>query len=300
MSNHTRIALPARTRAGITPRRASLFTTLTCAGALAGLAGLAPAALAQEAMYTASATMPGPGNTLIRTQSHIFRFGSDPTDGTRNTTVYSVWNTVQLGLARDLSLTIDAPVEVENTTLASGQHDTNTKVPDVDFTFKYRFYRSDTGGVDTTRAALLGGVKLDTGGEFNADPHLGVVLTQVSGRHGWNAELHYTLTTGGTEDRLDNFGGEGTADALMYNLAYVYRLYPSAYTSESTGAWYATAEINGLYETNSDNEIHFSPGIMYEGRRFGFEVMGKLPIYSDVNNRAELDWAIGMGFRLLF
>jgi hypothetical protein len=268
-------------------------------GVLAALGAASPAH-AQEAMYTAAATMPGPGNAIVRVQPHVFRYGSDPNDGSRNTTVYSVLNTIHLGLVRDLSLAIDAPVEVENTTRADGDHEVDTKIPDVDFTFKYRFYRSDPGGIDTVRAALLGGVKLDTDNEFNADPHLGVVITQVSGRHGWNAELHYTLTTGGTEDRLENLGGDGTADAFMYNLAYVYRIDPPAYTSESIGAWYVTGEVNGMYETNGDHEIHFSPGLMYEGRRFGFEVMAKLPLFSDVDNRPELDWALGFGFRWLF
>ena len=129
-------------------------------------------------------------------------------------------------------------------------------------------------------------------------PSKGAVLTKVWGRHGFNQELHYTFNTG--TDSANNYGGTGTADAFAFNSAYLFRIEPEAYTSESTGAWYFTAEMNGLYETNGDTELRFSPGLMYEGRDFGFEVMGQVPIYADVHHRAPLQWSIGVGVRFLF
>ena len=101
-------------------------------------------------------------------------------------------------------------------------------------------------------------------------------------------------------DEAHNFGGEGPSDALWFNSAYVYRFYPAAYSSDSNGAWYLTTELNGLYETNGDVELRVSPGIMYEGRRFAFEAMAQLPLWDDVDHRAELDFGFGLGFRLTF
>ena len=37
-----------------------------------------------------------------------------------------------------------------------------------------------------------------------------------------------------------------------------------------------------------------------ERREFGFEVMAQFPLYHHVRERAELDFAIGVGFRFLF
>lgn len=39
---------------------------------------------------------------------------------------------------------------------------------------------------------------------------------------------------------------------------------------------------------------------MYEGRRFGFEVMAQFPLWNELDERAELDLGIGMGVRFLF
>ena len=157
--------------------RASLLSLLT-------LSMLAPCAHAQEAMYTAAATMPGPGNLLLRVQPHYFRYGSNPVTGSDNTSVYSVMNTLQIGLVKDLSLTIDAPITVKEYDFPTRPTDNDAGIEDVDFMLKWRFYRSDPGGIDTTRAAVLFGAKADTDEEFNLDPHLGVVFTQVAGHAG--------------------------------------------------------------------------------------------------------------------
>jgi hypothetical protein len=46
--------------------------------------------------------------------------------------------------------------------------------------------------------------------------------------------------------------------------------------------------------------MRLSPGLMYEGRRWGFEIMAQIPLANRVRSRAELDWAIGVGWRLIF
>ena len=178
-------------------------------------------ALAQEAMYTQAATMPAPGNAIIREQIHFFKYGQNPVTGEKQEDLYVLDNSLSVGLARALAVTITVPVVVKETTLATGD------------------------------------------GEWD-------------------------------------YGGEGPDDALAFNSAYVYRIDPPAYTADSQGAWYVTAEINGLYETSGDVELRWSPGLMYEGRRFGFEVMAQFPLWNDLSERAELDLGLGMGVRLLF
>lgn len=271
-------------------------THFSCAVA----AAISASAFAQEAMYTAAGTMPGPGIMVFRQQLHQYRYGASVDQNQQKSLITQLDQTLQIGLAPEMSLTLDLPAEYANTTLLSGDREFDTTVPEVDAMFKWRFIRKDTGGIDTTRAAIMIGARTDLEDGVNVDPHIGVVFTQVIERHGWNAELHFTHTTGGVRDRLDNTGGEGTADALRLNLAYVYRIEPAAYTSESTGAWYITTELNSIAETNGDKEVRFSPGLMFEGRKFGFELMAQVPLWNNLDRRAELDWAIGIGWRLLF
>lgn len=274
------------------------LTTCVAAGVAAGLAAASPA-LGQEAMYTAAATLPSPGSVILREQFHYYRYGSNPENGTVHTDLFQLMNSAQIGLVRNLSLTLDVPVETMAERLEEGRTETTTNLAEVDATFKWRFLQDDTGGIDTLRAALLFGAVLDTeDSRFAFNPHIGAVVTKVIGRHGFNQDLHYIFNTGGSE--RDNFGGEGPADAITHNSAYVFRVYPDRYTSTSTGAWYATVELNGIYETNGDYELRFAPGFMFEGRRFGFEIMAQLPVYQDVDRRSELDFGVGAGLRFLF
>lgn len=39
---------------------------------------------------------------------------------------------------------------------------------------------------------------------------------------------------------------------------------------------------------------------MFEGRTFGFEVMGQLPLWHELSHRPELDLVIGIGVRFFF
>lgn len=268
-------------------------------------------ALAQESMYTEAATMPGPGSLILREQFHYYRFGSDPTpdpnaapgSGVQHSDSYELMTSIQYGLVRDLSLTVEVPVVFERDKLFDGSTDSDKGVADLDLMLKYRFYREDTGGVDTLRAAALLGASIASGDDRDfssqsVNPMIGGVVTLVRGRHGFNQDLSYTFNTGST--RGNDGGGDGPDDALRFNSSYVFRLAPEAFTSETDGAWYSTLEMNGLYETNGDTELRWAPGLMYEGRTFGFEVMLQLPLWNEVDERAELDLAIGCGVRFLF
>lgn len=279
-------------------RRAPAALLLCCCS-------LCPSARAQEAMYTAAATMPSPHTGVVREQFHYFRFGSNPNDSSTSTDAYELTSSLAYGLARGLALFVDVPVEFENEHGPAGSPDAgwDNGVGDIDAMLKYRFYKSDTGGVDTLRCALMAGASFASGDDHDfssqsINPHAGLVATWVKGRHGLNAEAHYYWNTGG--DIRSNLGGEGPADALRLNGSYLYRIYPAAFTADSTGAWYITAELNYLYETTADHDLRFSPGLMFEGWKFAFEIMAQLPAYQDVDHRAEMKFGIGIGFRIAF
>lgn len=266
--------------------------------AAAGL--LAHGALAQEVMMTQAATMPTEGAAILRQSFHLYDLGGNPLTGDAGRRTLVSDTSLQLGLAAGWSLLIDAQAEHVRTETATGI-DSDDAFSSIDLTAKYRFHMSNSGGIDTERAALLMGVRLDTEDSANVDPHIGVVYTRVAGRHGINAELTYTYSTGDEHDTLSNaLGGEGAADSVNYNLAYAYRVLPAAFTAESTGAWYFTAELLGLYETNGDNEVRCAPGLMFEGRSVALEVQVQLPLIADLDERPELKWAIGAGLRWLF
>lgn len=278
-------------------------SALACA---VSLAMLAQPARAQEAMYTNAATMPSPGVLVVRPQFLFSRYGYNPNDNTQRTDRYVSDTSIQVGLVRALSLTIDIPVEWESRRSAStGQDDSDYGLSNPDLMLKYRFYQDDSGGIDTVRAAILAGAKITSGDDrdFNhggeVNPHIGAVLTIVRGQHGFNQEVTYQFNTGG-DDRENLEGGEGEADVLRYNTAYLFRFIPERYTSTTTGAWYATIELNGIYETNGDNEIRWSPGLMFEHRDFALEIMAQLPLTHNVTHRAELDWSVGIGIRMTF
>lgn len=271
------------------------------AGAVLAAIAVAPAT-AQEAMYTEAATMPSPHTWIWRQQFHYMRHGSHPVSMMAKSEEYESLTTLAYGLDRGLALYLDIPV-VAMAEEHMDERRWDHGVPDLDLTLKWRFHQSDTGGVDTVRGAFLGGARFASGDDRDfssqsVNPHVGGVITVVRGRHGFNQDLIYTFNTGGTREA--NMGGDGPDDALAFNTAYLYRVIPARYTSESTGAWYVTAEVNGLYETNGDLELRWAPGFMFEGRRFGFEVMAQFPLHHDLDERAELDLAVGVGIRVLF
>jgi hypothetical protein len=283
------------------PRPARLgFVTAACTTALL----VASTVHAQEAMYTEAATMPSKGVFTLRPQLHVSQYGTDPVNPSeREKLEVEAMVSLQYGIARALSVTVGVPAVFSRTTDASGEETWNQGVEDLHAMFKYRVYMDNPGGVDTTRVALLGGATFASGdnAEFSSqsvNPMLGAVLTVVRGRHGFNQDLLFKHNTGGT--RASNDGGEGPDDALLLGSAWVYRIAPRAFTAETEGAWYTTLEVNTIAETNGDIDVRWSPGIMYEGRLWAFEAMLQFPLWHDLDERAELDWSAGFGFRFTF
>lgn len=270
---------------------------------IGGLALFVGAASAQEAMHTQAATMPSPGTFVLREMLHYTEFGTNASAGIASTEQYRWTSALQYGVARDWSLLVDVPVMFRDDELLGGGGDSDAGVGDIDVLAKWRFYREDSGDINTKRAALIFGARVASGDDDDfssqsVNPTIGGVYTVVRGRHGFNQDLFYRLNTGGDPDH--NFGGESLDDAILHNSSWVYRLFPARYTSETEGAWYSTVELSGIYEFNGDYEARGSAGFMYEGRRWAIEAMVQLPVVDELDERAELDVAVGFGLRFTF
>lgn len=261
------------------------------------LCGLSVRARAQAPLNSNVALQPSKGGLIIRQQ---FRYAegeqSTPTGNVDIEQATSI-TTLVYGLSQDLTLILETPFvlsrEIENT--STGDDRTDSGFADVTLLTKYRVYRDDFGPTDTRRFALIGGFELPTGqDEFSSDsinPIIGGVFTHVEGRHSFDADALWKFNTG---------GGDRGEDLLKYDLAYVYRLWPTTYASTNPTALFGSIELNGLYETNDDQELFVSPGIQYVTTRWIVEATVQIPIWQDLDHRAERDFIIGVGFRVQF
>jgi len=173
---------------------------------------------------------------------------------------------------------------------------------DITVGFKWRLYERDLGPIDTLRFALLGAVETPTGEDAYSsdswDPIIGGVVSYIQGRNGINASLQWKFNTG--EHPINLHAGKGEDDALFYDASYLFRLLPAKYGAHTKTATYIVLEANGIYETNGDNEILFSPGIMYETRDMAFEISVQVPAYYEIDNRPKTDLTLTIGIRFFF
>jgi hypothetical protein len=270
-----------------------------------GLALLAPAGLAfgQEATNTPAATQPGVGKWYLRQRVQYFNLGDDPSPLDRDIDKVVATTALSYGITRELSATLTLPLTLsfEDPAGPAGS-DTQFGAGDASVSFKWRPFQWDLNPVDSVRVAFFGGVEAPTGtgdlGSHSWDPFAGVVFTTILGRHGFNQALSYKFNTGG--DEFNSAAGDGPSDALRYDTSYLLRLDPAEYSAETTAATYLTVELNGLYETNGDNEILLGPGILYEARTFAVEATIGFPIVQDVDHRPSTDLMVTLGFRILF
>ena len=290
--------------------------TLTCrriapwAWVIGWSLALGARSFAQEAVHTDSATAPSYGRLALRQTLQYARFGDDPTDQERDVEEWRTVTTIEYGLRPDLSLAAYVPVvyrevDYDGTVPANAGSDTTTAdlgLDDVTLAVKWRFYTNDFGPIDTARAAITLGAELPAGADAftsdSVDPLLGGVFTYIQGRHGFNGELLWKFTTDGDEEPVR--AGEGQADALFYNASYLFRVVPESFSAGSNGALYAILEANGAYETNGDNELLISPGVLYEARGYALEASVQLPLWHDLDHRPETEVTVTVGIRFLF
>lgn len=270
-------------------------------GAAAGAAMVAAPAGAQEATNTPAATQPSVGRFYLRQKLQYVALGDDPTPAGREIDRLVATSSLSYGLARTLAVTAELPLEYEWEDGAQRSSERGG-AGDASLMLKWRAWQRDLNPVDSLRFAVLGGLELPTGtgdlGSHSFDPFVGVVYTAILGRHGVNQAVRYTFTTG--TDRSGTRPGDGEADALRYDTAYLFRLSPAAYSAETSAAWYLTGELRGLYETNGDNEVLLGPGVLYEARSFALEATVGWPVVSDVSERLETEVVVTLGFRVLF
>ncbi|MEM9373126.1 MAG: transporter [Planctomycetota bacterium] len=253
-------------------------------------------ASAQEAPLSEAATQPAKGRVTWREQLRFTRMELDD----RGIDQFVLNTRLTLGLSGRLSAVLDVPL-IDRQDGPDGAFDEHG-VGDISIGLRYRFWQHDDGAIDTRRIAVFGRLRAPTGegglssGGF--DPSVGLVFTQVRGRHGINASASYQLSTDGRSTPI--LPGFGASDLLAFEASYLYRLSPASYTSETVGSLYLTAESFVDYETNGDTEWTLAPGLLWESRRWAAELSVLLPAATSIDDRAETDWGLVAGVRVLF
>lgn len=279
------------------------FPNLTLILAASWLLTPASTARAQAPIVSQAATQPAKGRLSVREQFMLMRMDNDPSPDDRETRM-TIFNTViDYGLTGNQSLSLRLPVifrRISSDAPYGREHEDG--VGDLTAIWKYRLWQHDTGPIATRRFSVFAGAEFPTGNEDmtsgSVDPILGVVYTQVQGRHGFNADASWKFTTGGDDDGLSV--GESLADLLRVNASYLYRIAPAEYAADTNASWYGVIEANGAYETNGDLEVMLSPGLLYEARRWAAEIAVQLPVVQEVDHRLEHEWALVVGVRFLF
>lgn len=262
---------------------------------------LSPIAIAQEATNTPAATQPAQGALYLRQRFQYFRMVDDPAPDPRDIDKFVSTTSLTYGVRRDIALTLDIPVSYE---IRDGAAETDREfgLNDIAISLKYRPVQIDLNPIDSVRFAIFGGVEIPSGdagfSSMSWDPFIGGVFTAILGRHGVNQAVSYKFNTG--SDRGLTRPGDGPDDALRYDTAYLFRIDPAVYTSDTVAATYLTLELNGLYETNGDNEVLLAPGLLYEARTFALEATVGVPIHQDVRRRHENQLIVTLGLRILF
>jgi hypothetical protein len=282
-------------------------------GALLLIALTATPARAQEAIHTDSTAVPSVGQIALRESVRYLQLGDDPTPADRDVEEWRSITTMEYGFRPDLTFAAYVPLvyrEIDYGSAAGshgGSHSgagsvSDFGLDDITLSAKWRVYRNDFGPIDTARFAVIFGAELPTGEDAfssdSVDPIVGGVFSYIQDRHGFNAELRYQFTTGGMEDAV--LPAEGSADALFYNAAYLFRVWPAEFSAGSRGALYAVLESNGVYETNSDDELLIAPGVLFEASHFALEASIQLPLWQDLEDRPETDFTVTIGARFLF
>jgi len=235
-------------------------------------------------------------NGLILRQQFRFAQASAPAPGDADIAQLTSRTTLVYGATDAITLVLDSPTILyrQNNPLV-GKADTDAGLGDAVLISKVHLFRNDPGPNDTTRFDLIAGAELPTGQDaFSADsinPIFGGVISHIQGRHAFNADVLWKFNTG---------SGTRGDDLLISDLAYSHRLAPETYASQSPTALFGSVELNGLSSTNGDQELFLSPGMQYVTIRYILEATIQIPIWQDLDHRAERDFIIGLGFRIQF
>jgi hypothetical protein len=264
---------------------------------------MATAAHGQEAILTRSAMQPPPGTLSFREQLRFQRYGADPTRGLQRVDEFTAMTMLSYGVTADLAVEARLPLSYRSWKVpVFDESFDETTVDEMTFLLKWRLWRDDYGPTNTARLSLFGGLQTPMFGDGFAEggwnPLLGAVFMQVHDRHGWNIAGMYEMTT--RQAGLPLHPGSTLADAFFLDGAYLFRIAPEDYSADTSGAWYAVAELNSVVETNGDREMLFAPGVLYEGPDLALEANLQFPVYHHLRYRPEREWSFVVGVRLLF
>jgi hypothetical protein len=274
------------------------------AAAIVVLLGCTAGTFAQEAMWAEAATQP-PSNTLrYRPMAHYTRYGGSPSGKFTRAEELSVEHEFVFALRPDVSFSLTVPTVHRRTSGRQGGSatDDDSGIGDINALAKIRWYKHDTGPIDTVRSSIFFGAEVPSGhreiSSKSVDPIVGVATTWIRKRWGGTFTVGYKMNTNQEEEGFEP--GDSKADAFNIDNAVMYRLAPEKFTVESQGAWYLIGEVNAIFETNADHEVMLSPGLMYEGWSWAFEASIQLPILQQVDHRPERRFVVGLGLRFLF
>lgn len=226
-----------------------------------------------------AATHPGAGqfySRLLLSRSEYREGGAD-----------AHLNTATIKLSYGIRPTLAAMLESEFADLSADGTD-ETGLRETTLQLKYRLFKRDLSPLNTWRTSLIGGVALpgnmDTASPDRAYPQCALVSTAILGRHGVNAALGWK-----------EYGRE--ADRFVVNGSHLYRLSPSEYTVETRGAWYTMIESLNQFTEDGDSRCDLAAGILYEARRWAWEISVRLPVAQDWPR--QYDYTVTTGIRFL-
>lgn len=287
--------------AGSTPKR---FCSIAAGAATLAVLAAPGGAKAQQSTDMPAAVQPGWEVPVVRQEVMYTRHDDPRAGGFGSIDMFEIETTFAYGIGRTSALMVHVPVMYWDLNNPTPDPDADGwGLDDITAMYQWRFYQEDVGPIETRRAVLLAGLEIpsydDGFSSESFDPLLGVAYTRIDGRHGFNASALWKFNTG-TEDGFTVEFGDSKHDALKLDGSYLYRLAPEAYTAETTGSHYFQAQLLGRYETTGDVQLMFAPGWMYEGRQWAYEATVHLPVWQELDSRAELEWGINLGIRYLF
>lgn len=251
----------------------------------------------QEAINFDSALQPGKGSTIIRQQLRYFEADRITPSKNLDITQWTSVTSIIHGLEADTTLILNFKHMFRKTdNILTGTSIRDNGFGDVRVLGKFNLWKKDTGPTDTTRFSVLGGLEFRSGDSIfsnfssdSYDPLLGVVLTKSDGRFGFDLAGLWKFNTAG-----------GASDEFKYDGAITYRLYPEQYGTGKIEAVFGVLELNGLSETNGDNELFISPGLQYVTGQWAIEASIQLPVWQELDHRPEKDFIAGLIFRMYF
>lgn len=242
-----------------TPRGLAATVSLLALGlAVAG-------ARAQEPAFMDAATHPGAGHVYSRLAFFHARLDTD--------TGKAEDSLARLKLAYGFTSRLAALVDLDARRYHRREDDaTDLGLAGGALRLKYQLARLDLGPLNTWRTSLLVGSEFPGPDADLAAAHLvpraGLVTTAILGRHGLNAQVDWSWHT-------------EEPDIVALHASHLFRLIPAEYGPATAGAWYTMLECLNDLDTAGHHRTHLAPGLLYEARRWAWEISLRVPLSED-------------------